>query len=143
MLKNNFMRGGLMGKAGNIAVILTALFFLTGCASMTGKKVKYIEINTKECYICQRMEPILNEIESKYGNEVDISTYSGKSDGGEDLIKKYNIKKFPANIFLDDKDNVFFRYEGLLDSRAIRDVLKMKGIGAPSSLTGSTATGVT
>jgi len=141
MLKNSL--GGLMGKAGSIAVILSVLFLLQGCASMTGKKVRYMEISTKECYICQRMDPIINEIESEYGNEVDISTYSGKSDGGEDLIKKYNIKKFPANIFLDDKDAVFFRYEGLLDVRSIKDVLKMKGIGVPASLTQPAASDVT
>ncbi len=114
-----------------------------GCATTNVKKVTYIEINARGCYICQRMDPILTEIEKDYKGQVDINTYSGTSDGADDIVKKYNIRKFPANIFLDDKGAVFFRYEGLLDSHAIRALLKDKGIFAPGSATQGASAGVT
>lgn len=107
------------------------LIALTSCSSFGYKKISYMQINSRGCYVCQRMEPVLDVIEKEYGSIVDISTYAATSDGTEAIVKKYNIKKFPANIFLDDKGNVFFRYEGLLDAKAIRDVLKTKGIESP------------
>lgn len=123
----------------NLAVFLVFVIMLSGCATGGGKKIRYLEINSRDCYVCQRMEPIINAIESEFSDSVDISTYSGSSDNGMDLVKKYNIKKYPANIFLDDKGTVFFRYEGLMDIMAIKGVFKTKGVIAPVSVTQSTA----
>ncbi|MEI7542482.1 MAG: thioredoxin family protein [bacterium] len=129
----------------NIKWFLTLILviLLASCASLGYKKVSYMQINSRGCYVCQRMEPVLDIIEKEYGNIVDISTYAATSDDTVAIIKKYNIKKFPANIFLDDKGNVFFRYEGLLDAKAIRDVLKIKGIESPQTQIQPTATVVT
>ena len=124
------------------AAVLLA-FVLTGCASGGLKKVTYMEINDRGCYVCQRMEPIIDEIEKQYGNEINITTYSGTSESGMDIVKKYNIKKFPANIFLDETGMVFFRHEGLLDIQAIKSVLKTKGIYGPQALTQTSAEAVT
>lgn len=118
------------------------ILMLSGCASGGLKKVTYIEISDRGCYVCQRMDPIIDEIEKQYGNDINITTYSGISEGTADIIKKYNIKKFPANIFLDETGAVFFRHEGLLDVQAIKGVLKTKGIYAPQSMTNTSAEAV-
>jgi thiol-disulfide isomerase/thioredoxin len=112
--------------AAAIALIVAAT---AGCASYNAKKVRYMEISGRGCYVCERMNGVVDEISREYGNEVDISTYAETSDTGADLIKKYNITKFPSNIMTDNKDNVIFRYDGLLDVTALKEILRTKGIG--------------
>jgi thiol-disulfide isomerase/thioredoxin len=120
------------------AAVLLALLAAAGCASIAynGKKVRYMEISGRGCYVCERMNSVLDEISKEFGDVVDISSYSETSEEGADLIKKYNITKFPSNIMTDNKDNVFFRYDGLLDVTAIKDILRTKGIGVkPAGIT--------
>ncbi|MCE5300688.1 MAG: thioredoxin family protein [Spirochaetia bacterium] len=124
-------------------IILAAAAFLTvlsvtGCVSAGVKKAKYISIDSRGCYICQRMEKVIEEVESKYGSEVEIITTSDSSDTGEEYVKKYGINKFPANIFTDMDGKVFFRYDGLLDFKAVEEILKKKGIGLPETITQTT-----
>ena len=112
------------------AAAVLAVFITAGCSSLSyNKKVRYMEISGRGCYVCERMDPVVDEISKEFGNVVDIYTYSETSDAGTDLVKKYNITKFPSNIMTDEKGDVFFRYDGLLDVPAIRDILRTRGIG--------------
>lgn len=112
-----------------VAAVALIVAVTAGCASYNAKKVRYMEISGRGCYVCERMNSVVDEISREYGEVVDISTYAETSDTGADLIKKYNITKFPSNIMTDNKDNVIFRYDGLLDVAAIKEVLRTKGIG--------------
>jgi len=126
-----------------LLAVCAVVSLLTGCATSGARKVSYIEINSRGCYVCQRMDQVITDIEKEYGSQVEITSYSGTSEGAADIIKKYNIRKYPANIFLDDKGAVFFRYEGLLDTQAVKNVLKSKGVTGPASVTQSAASAVT
>lgn len=114
-----------------ICVLIVAAIFLVSCATTyTGKKVKYIELRQRGCYVCQRMDAVTDEIVAKYSNDVDFASYSDSLEEGAGLIKKYHITKFPSNLLFDSKGNLFFRYDGILDFRAIEEQLLIKGVGA-------------
>jgi thiol-disulfide isomerase/thioredoxin len=118
-----------MKKRLVFAILLLAL--VSSCATMPSGKLKYIELYTRDCNICNRMAPVLEAASSKYGNLLDVESYSTALDTGEEIQKKYNIKKFPANLFLDADGVIFFRYEGLLDNKAVEEILdrKLKALG--------------
>jgi thiol-disulfide isomerase/thioredoxin len=132
-----------MKKLNCLAVFILS-FLLTGCAGgmLYSKKVRYIEVNSRDCYVCQRMEPLIDEMVKTYGNIIDISTYSDTSDSGSEIVKKYNIKKYPANIFMDGNGTVFFRYEGLLDKFSFKGILRDHGVIAAESVSSTAAPAV-
>jgi thiol-disulfide isomerase/thioredoxin len=113
-----------MKKRLVFAMLVLAL--ASSCATTPSGKLKYIELYTRNCNICNRMAPVLEAASSKYGNLLDVESYSTSLDTGEELQKKYNIKKFPANLFLDGQGALFFRYEGLLDQKSVEEIMERK-----------------
>ncbi len=113
--------------------VLLSVIIISGCASVpfAGKKVRYVEVHSRSCYVCQRMEKVIDELDSKYGSQVEIDSYSDSSDEGGEYVEKYKITKFPANIMLDATGAVFFRYDGLLDVKALETQFFKKGVTPP------------
>ena len=109
-----------------ITPVLIIAALAASCASIPSGKLRYIELHSRDCNICNRMGPVLEAASAKYGSKVDVETYGTSMDTGEELEKKYNIRKFPANIFLDPDGVLFFKYEGLLDSKAVEEILDRK-----------------
>jgi thiol-disulfide isomerase/thioredoxin len=116
----------------SIFLMLLMPVLAASCATTHAGRLQYIELYSRDCNICNRMTPVLEAAAAKYGSVVDIESYGPNSDTGEDLEKKYNIKKYPANLFLDADGMIFFRYEGLLDQKSVEEILdrKIKSSGA-------------
>jgi thiol-disulfide isomerase/thioredoxin len=108
-----------------IAVIAAALA-LSACAGAGTRKLKYVELYTRDCNICNRMPPIIEALALKYPESVNFETYSASGDYGGEIAEKYRTKKYPANLFLDADENLFFKYEGFMDQRSIEDVIDRK-----------------
>jgi thiol-disulfide isomerase/thioredoxin len=110
----------------NMFVFLLLPLLAASCATTHAGKLQYAELYSRDCNICNRMTPVIEAAAAKYGNTVDIESYGPNSDTGEELEKKYNVKKFPANLFMDADGMIFFRYEGLLDLKSVEEILDRK-----------------
>ena len=117
---------GVLMKIKIVLVLLIIAALAASCATTASGRLKYIELHSRDCNICNRMSPVIEAAAAKYDRVVDVETYATSGDTGEDLEKKYNIKKFPANLFLDANGMLFFRYEGLLDQKSVEDILDRK-----------------
>jgi hypothetical protein len=106
----------------NYFPLVLLLAFICSCAAVH-KKIRYIELHSRDCSICARMLPVIEAAQAGYGSQVDVESYGSGSDTGEELVKKYNVKKYPANLFLDGEDRLFFRYDGLLDAKSVEEIL--------------------
>jgi L-rhamnose mutarotase len=107
----------------NLCCLLLFIFIFGGCAGTGPKRMKFYSLTSRDCNVCHRMDNDLDAVEAEYKDTVEVSSYSDTSDTGEDLAKKNNIKRYPGNIFLDENGKLLFKYEGILDKRAMEDIL--------------------
>ncbi len=107
-------------------LFLLLLFLFYSCATTRSGKLKYYNITTRECNVCHRMDPVIESVEAKYRDKVEVGTYSDMSDAVEDILKKYKISRYPLNIFFDQEGKMFYKYEGILDQKAIEEILDKK-----------------
>jgi hypothetical protein len=108
-----------------LVMTIAAAAMCVSCATVPGK-LKYVELHTRECNICNRNIPMIEAIQAKYNGIVDIDSYGSNSDTGEDLVEQYGVKKYPSNLFMDSKGVLFFRYDGLLDQKAVEEIIEKK-----------------
>ncbi|MBP7791628.1 MAG: hypothetical protein KA120_01015 [Candidatus Goldbacteria bacterium] len=110
-----------------IILIFMAFVFIFGCSSKT-PTVKIISIESKGCHFCEEQQKVFAELKEKYKDKIIIETHLIDDPDGISYADKYGATKFPTNIFLDEKDNVIFRAEGLLKKDSIVKVLDIVGI---------------
>ena len=77
-----------------------------------GYKVTFIELGSVNCVPCRMMQPVMDNITKKYGDQVkvvfyDVWTYEQKHYAGE-----YGIRAIPTQVFLDSSGKEYFRHEG-------------------------------
>jgi thiol-disulfide isomerase/thioredoxin len=115
-------------------VLFLISFLAVSCATTSGK-IKYYNIYGRDCNVCHRMDDDLDALDVKYKDSVEVMRLSDTSDTGEDLIKQYRVSRYPLNIFYGKDGKVFFRYDGILDKKAIEDILdrKLKNAKVPGT----------
>lgn len=91
-------------------------------------KVTFIELGSVRCIPCQKMQPVLNSIEEKYGDQVKVVFHDVWTPEGKPFANKYNIEAIPTQVFLDEKGEEFFRHEGFFEEADLVKVLKTKGV---------------
>jgi len=72
------------------------------------------------------MEPVLEAIENKYGNQIEVIFHNVKKD--REIAKKFGIRLIPTQIFLDNKGRELFRHEGFFAEEKIDAFLQSKGL---------------
>ena len=91
-------------------------------------KVTFIELGSTRCIPCRQMQPIIDEIEKEYADEVKVIFYDVWTDAGKPYAQQYKIKLIPTQVFL-DKDGVeYFRHQGFFPKDEIIKVLQMQGV---------------
>lgn len=95
----------------------------------SGHKVTFIELGSVRCIPCQKMQPVMKSIESKYGIEVKVIFYDVWTKEGKPFADKYKINVIPTQVFLDAKGKEFFRHQGFFPEEELVKVLNTKGIG--------------
>ncbi len=91
-------------------------------------KVTFVELGSVRCIPCKMMQPIMKEIEEKYGDEVKVVFYDVWTDAGRPYAEKYNIRAIPTQVFLDENGKEFFRHVGFFPREELFEVLKKKGV---------------
>jgi thioredoxin 1 len=91
-------------------------------------KVTFIELGSKNCIPCKKMEPIMEAIEKKYPDQVEVKFYDVRTREGRPYAKKYGIRVIPTQVFLNAEGNEFFRHQGFFPQKELEKVLKQEGV---------------
>ncbi|MBU0711154.1 thioredoxin family protein [bacterium] len=89
-------------------------------------KITFLELGSSSCIPCKKMEPILESVEKRYGEQIDVIFHDVKKD--RDIAKQYNIRLIPTQIFLDENGNELFRHEGFFPESNIDEFLQSKDL---------------
>jgi len=122
------------------ALIFSILFLAVSCSGEAKEKtsspeevdqnfkVTFVELGSVRCIPCKKMQPIMDEIEKEYEDQVKVVFHDVWTKEGKPYAEKYKIKLIPTQIFLDSEGKEYFRHEGFFPKQEILKVLKMKGV---------------
>jgi len=91
-------------------------------------KVTFVELGSVGCIPCDKMQPIMKEIEEKYKGQVEVVFYDVKTAEGEPYKKEFNIRAIPTQVFLDKEGNEYYRHLGFFAKDEIIKVLQKQGV---------------
>ncbi|MEP7109622.1 MAG: thioredoxin family protein [Ferruginibacter sp.] len=91
-------------------------------------KVTFIELGSVKCIPCKEMQKVIKSIEAKYGTQIKIIFYDVWTKEGKPFGDVYKINGIPAQVFLDENGNEFFRHEGFFPEKELIAVLKTKSV---------------
>ncbi len=94
----------------------------------SGIKITFLELGSKGCIPCTKMEPILEEISKKYAGQVEVIFYDLKKKENRHWQKKYGIKTIPTQVFLDADGKEIFRHIGFYPQNEIEVFLAKQSI---------------
>lgn len=110
--------------------IITLLLTLVVTISANEAKpiVTFVELGSVKCVPCKMMQPIMDEIEKEYPEQVkvifhDVWTKEGKKEGS-----KFKVRVIPTQVFLDKDGKEYFRHEGFFPKEELVKILKKGGV---------------
>ena len=63
-------------------------------------KVTFVELGSVGCIPCDKMQPIMKEIEEEYKGQVKVVFHDVKTAEGNPYIKEFGIRAIPTQVFL-------------------------------------------
>ena len=91
-------------------------------------KITFIELGSINCIPCRLMQPVMKEIEEKYGNQVKVIFYDVWKPEQKRYAQDYNIRVIPTQVFLDKNGKEIFRHEGFFPEKEIDAFLQEQGL---------------
>lgn len=93
-----------------------------------GKKAKvtFVELGSVNCIPCKMMQPVMDAVEKKFGDQIKVIFYDVWKDPAPG--RQYGIKIIPTQVFLDESGKEFFRHEGFFPLEEIEKLLIEKGL---------------
>lgn len=70
-------------------------------------KVTFIELGSVRCIPCQKMQPVMKSIETKYGKEVKVVFHDVWTPEGNPFVEQYGIEVIPTQVFIDENGKEF------------------------------------
>lgn len=92
------------------------------------QKVTFIELGANKCLPCRMMQPILQELEVRYPQDLKVIFIDVWKEDGEVAGKKYNLRAIPTQIFYNAQGEEIFRHEGFLPKNQIESLLSKHGV---------------
>jgi thioredoxin 1 len=98
--------------------------------TLVSKRVPILlEFGRGWCIPCKYMKPILEDMAHTYSGKAIVTTVD--MDANKDLVRSFNIRMMPTQVFLMPDGKEFFRNEGTLEREQIAQVFQKMGVGAP------------
>ncbi len=94
----------------------------------TAVKVTFIELGSVNCIPCRMMKKVMDQVEEKYGPQVNIIFYDVWTPAGKPYAMQYRIRSIPTQVFLDKDGSEYFRHAGFFPFNELEKVLKQQGI---------------
>jgi thioredoxin 1 len=88
-----------------------------------------LEFGRGWCIPCKYMKPVLDDMAKAYSGKAIVTTVD--MDVNKDLVRSFNIRMMPTQVFLSPDGKEFFRNEGTLEREQIAQVFQKMGVGAP------------
>jgi thioredoxin-like negative regulator of GroEL len=85
-----------------------------------------LEFSLDICIPCRRMKPILEEVTKEYQGKLLVKIL--EIEDYPYLVRQFDIRVVPTQIFLDSQGKVFRRHEGFLDRASLDGVLNQMGV---------------
>lgn len=90
--------------------------------------ITFIELGSVTCIPCQKMQPVMKNIEARYGQQVAVIFYDVWLADQKPRAREYGIRLIPTQIFLDGAGKEIFRHEGFFPETEIDQFLSSRGI---------------
>lgn len=91
-------------------------------------KVTFIELGSVNCIPCRMMQPVMKNIELKYGKQIKVIFYDVWTQEHRKYAEVYKIRVIPTQVFLDENGNEFHRHEGYYPEAEIDKILQARGL---------------
>lgn len=111
--------GTSVGKNEKQAVASDTSFNLQENKETDVPLVTLIELGSVKCIPCKMMQPIIEEIEKEYADQVKVVFYDVWTDEGKPYAEKYGIRSIPTQVFLDQNGVEYFRHTGFFPKEDI------------------------
>ena len=96
--------------------------------SNTTPVVTFIELGSVNCIPCKAMQPIMEEVRSKYPSQVRVVFHDVWTPKGQPYGQFFKIKVIPTQIFLDKNGKEYFRHEGFFPAEELYKILAKGGV---------------
>ena len=122
------------------SLILLGLFFVLSCQSKTetetkvantdsnSAKITFVELGSVKCIPCKAMQPVMESIEKKYGDQINVVFYDVWKEDQKKYAQEYKIKLIPTQVFLNEAGEEIYRHEGFFPEKEIDDFLQKQGL---------------
>jgi len=110
--------------AVTILFLIIVLSFVT--EAQTRPKITFIELGSVSCIPCKKMQPVMKNIEKKFGEQIKVVFYDVMKQ--KEKIDEYKMKLMPTQVFLDENGKEIYRHEGFYPEKDIEKFLRSKGL---------------
>ncbi len=90
--------------------------------------VTFVELGSVNCIPCVKMQPVMKNIEEKYGHQIEIIFYDVWQADQKEKAGEYGIRLIPTQVFLDASGLEIFRHEGFFPEVEIDQFLIKQGL---------------
>jgi thioredoxin 1 len=97
-------------------------------SEITKAKVTFVELGSVKCIPCKQMQPVMESIEAKYGDQIDIVFYDVWKSDQKHFAEQYKIRLIPTQVFLDINGAELMRHEGFFPETDIDAFLQSQGL---------------
>lgn len=94
--------------------------------------ITFVELGSVKCIPCRMMQPVMKNIETRYGNQIKIVFYDIWKEEQQQYAREYGIRVIPTQVFLDRGGKEVFRHEGFFPESEIDVLLAKHGLKATS-----------
>ena len=96
-------------------------------------KVTFIELGSVRCIPCRAMQPIMQAVREKYGNQIRIIFYDVWRPEQKQYAQEYGIRLIPTQVFLDSTGKEIGRHEGFYPMDDMVEFLESHGLEPANS----------
>lgn len=93
----------------------------------SNKKVTFVELGSVNCVPCKAMQPLMDEIKTRYPDQVEVVFHDVWTAEGRPFAAKFGVRVIPTQVFLDAEGKEYFRHEGFLPMDQLREALARGG----------------
>jgi thioredoxin 1 len=125
------MRGSIRSFAVFLIVVVLPLRGFgqqTAPPATPAPLMTFVELGSVKCVPCRLMQPVLKNVEAKYGSQIKVVFYDVWKEEQKKYASAYGVRVIPTQVFLDRSGKEIFRHEGFFPESEIDALLLKHGL---------------